>query len=179
MTIEIKKTFAKRETEKSEGGEIATVTLATPDKAFEGWTWEGKEIPAASVKAIVATYFFQSMSDAYAGETKLEAAKGLFNGKVDAMMNGTIGVRSSSGVDALTKIMRQFARQAYKASVSADEYKETYTDAETDAQNVILDAIVEANRKKLEPLAKAEQEKRKAEAEASAKLAASITVDVN
>lgn len=177
MTNQIEKTFAKRETEKSEGGEIATVTLEAPAKAFQGWTWDGKDIPEISVKNIIATYFFQSMSDAYAGEKTIADAQAMFDKKVEAMLDGTIGVRSSGGgVSELVRVMRQIARASYKAQVTKEVYKKEYTDADDAAKNALLDGIVENNRKALEKAAQAEIDKRNAEAKELAKLAGSIQI---
>lgn len=178
MTNTIAKTFAKRETEKSEGGEIGQVELVTPAKAFQGWTWNGKDIPEASVAAIVGTYFFQGLSDAYAASKTIDEAKGRFDGRVDAMLAGELGVRGSGGDGAseLQREMRKLVRKPLKDAKGADWYKANVTDADAADANVILDKLVEANVDKLTPIAEAQIKARKEQAKKANALATDIDV---
>lgn len=180
MTNTITKTFTKRETEKSEGGDIGRLDLVTPANAFEGWTLNGKPLPVESVNAIISTYFFQTFSDAYAGETKLDDATAMFDKKVQAALEGTIGTRASGGggVSLETSVARIVTRKLYKKSVDALTYKETITDVELSARNEFLDKVYENNIDKIKPQVEAEIEKRKAQAKAEAKLASSISFEV-
>lgn len=95
MTIfNVARVFTKRETEKSNwSGRIGSVELVADIAQFEV---DGKQLPQTSIDYLL-NFSLQSLQDAYAGADDLNEAVGNWTKKYDALLNGTIGVRSGGG----------------------------------------------------------------------------------
>lgn len=131
-------------------GKIGDVTFSVPKGKF---AINGTELPDQSV-AHLMTFALQTLQDAYAGAKSTDEALGAFNGKLDKLLNGTIGTRGSGdGADERTRVARQIVRGLVKAKYGAksSEWKTFIGLADAD-QNAKLDAIYNANTEKSEKL---------------------------
>lgn len=119
-------------------------------------------------------------NDATGGSDKTAADK---HAKVEEMIEGyyegvTSTRRVGSGVDELTKIMRQFAQALLKETQTKEVYKAKITDAEPADREKLLDSIIARNPKAFEEKAEAELARRKAEAAERAKLAEGLDLTI-
>lgn len=135
-------------------GEIGAATLQVmgTDKVV----LNGKELPGRSVEYLL-TFALQSLQDAYAGAKSSDEARAMFEKKLAAITDGTIGVRGSSGggVSELTKVSRSVAREMLRAAFakSGKSYGD-FTALSAADQNEKLDAIIEKHRDVVEGEAK-------------------------
>src|SRR5688500_18599972 len=84
-------------------GKIGDVVFTTPKGKY---AINGQELPESSV-AHLMTFALQTLQDAYAGAKSTDEALGAFNGKLDKLLNGTIGTRGSGdGADERTRVAR-------------------------------------------------------------------------
>lgn len=140
---EINRSFIKRATEKStwDGRVSSPVNLFIDDKG----AWyislgddKRKALGRESIEYLME-FSLQSLQDAYAGAESLTDATAKFDKKFAALVDGTIGVRTSSGgVDDETAAKRFVVRKLLKSK--GDETERT--DAE-------IDAIAAKNEKKI------------------------------
>lgn len=113
--------------------DVATVTL------------NGKDLPMGSVEYLL-NFALQSLQDAYAGSKTAAEAKGAFDGKLDKLIEGTIGTRSGgTGVSDETRISRQVVREVLRKSLTKEAYEAKYKD-----DDAAVDAVYAKNAAKLE-----------------------------
>jgi hypothetical protein len=131
-------------------GAIGAVELVTPKGK---WTLNGHELPESSISHL-AFFALQTLQDAYAGAKSTDEATAAFNGKLDKLLNGTIGTRGSGdGADERTRVARSIVRGVVKAkmgSKSPDWAK--FTGLSDDDQNAKLDEWFAANEAAFGPL---------------------------
>ena len=163
---EVSRTFALR---KFDGAKIGAVVLSAPKGK---WALDGQELSQASVEYLM-TFALQSLQDAYAGADTLAEAKAAFAKKLDAVKNGTIGVRTGGGgTDPLTAMMRQIARSDLKAAlIASGKGTKGFTAMDKAAQAEILDKVIAKDPERYEKGAKAEL---RARAEAAKKAADAV-----
>lgn len=116
---------------------------------------DGKALPDTSVQYLM-NFALQSLQDAYAGAKDATEAGANWQKKLDALIEGTVGVRSGGGgVDAMTKLCRAVAREILrsKMALAGKPYKD-FTAKDADEQNAVLDKIINANRDTIEAEAK-------------------------
>lgn len=142
-------------------GKIGHVELEAPNGK---WKLDGEELPASSIDHLL-TFALQTLQDAYAGADSADDAKGRWSKKRDALIAGTVGVRTG-GVDPVVAETRRLVRNAVKAKEGAEKVK-----AMTDDE---LDAIVAKNGDTFTNAAKASLELKRKQREDAAKLAASV-----
>ena len=130
-------------------GAIGSVTFAVPKGKY---TINGNELPESSV-AHLMTFALQTLQDAYAGAKSTDEALGAFNGKLDKLLNGTIGTRGSGdGADERTRVARQIVRGLVKAKLGGKSPEwATFTGLDDAAQNAKLDEWFTANEAALTP----------------------------
>jgi hypothetical protein len=139
MDIIVNRTFARRADDKA----IGEVSL----KGKAELTLDGKTLPAASVEYL-ANFGLQSLQDAYAGKESYEDAKAAWEAKRDALIAGTIGVRTG-GVDPWLADARKAFRPVYIAALAKAGKDKAYKDADSEGRNKMLDAAIEKNRDKV------------------------------
>ena len=97
-------------------GKVGDVVFAVPNGKY---TLNGTILPDASV-AHLMTFALQTLQDAYAGAKSTDEALGAFNGKLDNLLNGTIGTRGTGdGADERTRVARSVVHAAAKAKFGA------------------------------------------------------------
>lgn len=155
-------------------GAIGSVVFATPKGKY---TLNGTELPEASV-AHLMTFALQTLQDAYAGAKSTDEALGAFNGKLDKLLNGTIGTRGSGdGADERTRVARSVTMAAAKAKFGAKSPEwATFTGLSADDQATKLDGWYEANRAAFDPAVDEEMERRAAKRAAKSALAGSVDI---
>lgn len=155
-------------------GNIGAVTFATPKGKY---TLNGTELPEASV-AHLMTFALQTLQDAYAGAKSTDEALGAFNGKLDKLLNGTIGTRGSGdGADERTRVARSVTMSAAKAKFGAKSPEwATFTGLDDAAQAAKLDGWYEANREAFDPAIDEEMARRAARRDAKAALAGTVNI---
>lgn len=124
-------------------GKVGEVTFTAPRGKY---VLNGHELPEASVDHLL--YFaLQTLQDAYAGSKSTDEALGAFNGKLDKLLNGTIGTRSAGdGADERTRVARSIVRSAVKAKFGGKSPEwAKFTGLSDDEQNAKLDAWYAAN----------------------------------
>ena len=132
-------------------------------------TLNGKALPEAMVHYLM-NFSLQSLQDAYAGASSLTEATSWFEKKLEAIQNGTIGARQSSGATEETICQRLVARAAYLASGKVtDALKTALKEMDDEDANAFLDDLFGKNAAKL---ADAVSKKMAERAEARAKRAA-------
>lgn len=152
----------KRAFEHKTNGSIGAVHL----KAEVGKVTIGdKELPTRSVEYLL-TFALQSLQDAYAGAKSNEQAVGLFDKKLDALIAGTIGVRTGGGTSELERVTLQVVRAILKAKLTEEAFA-----AYKEDDDKVLEAF-EKNKAKLEPLVTERMEELAKERARKAKLAA-------
>jgi len=143
--MQVVREFAKRETQKSDwSGEIGRIVLETDATVMK---LNGKPIPLGSMEYLL-TFALQAFQDAYAGAQSLGDATGNFNKKLDAVIAGTIGVRSGGGtsVSDETRISRQVVREILRKKLDKTVYDRDYKD-----NDEAVDAAFAKNSEKLQP----------------------------
>lgn len=157
-------------------GTIGAVEFGVPKGKF---TLNGTELPDASV-AHLMTFALQTLQDAYAGAKNLAEATGAFNGKLDKLLNGTIGTRSSGdGADERTRVARSVTMSAAKAKFGAKSPEwATFTGLDDDAKNAKLDGWYAANAEAFDPAIDEELARRNARREAKTGLAATVAIEM-
>ncbi len=155
-------------------GHIGAVEFATPKGKY---VLNGTELPESSV-AHLMTFALQTLQDAYAGAKSTDEALGAFNGKLDKLLNGTIGTRAAGdGADERTRVARSVTMQAAKAKFGAKSPEwATFIGLDTDAQHAKLDAWYDANRAAFDPAIDEEMERRAAKRAAKSALAGSVDI---
>lgn len=174
--ITVNRVYEKRATEKSNWfGRIGMAELIMSAKGGElSATLNGKPLGEAMIGYLM-NFSLQSMQDAYAGASSLTEATAWFEKKLEAVQNGTVGARQSSGVSEEITVQRIVARAAYLASAKVSEADKTaFKEMSDDAANALLDGLFAKNREKLaEAVAKktaerAEQRRKRADEKAEA-----------
>lgn len=157
-------------------GAIGTVTLVGPKGKY---MLNDHELPEASVNHLL-TFALQTLQDAYAGAKSTDEALGAFNGKLDKLLNGTIGTRSSGdGADERTRVARSVTMAAAKAKFGSKSPEwATFTGLADDARNAKLDAWYAANRAAFDPAVDEEMARRAAKRDANKSLGGAITIDL-
>src|SRR5690606_4383520 len=113
----------------------------------EGFVLNGKPLPEASVRAII-NQGLQILQDTYAGVGKsktLDEAKAAFDNKLQALIEGTVGQRSSGGGRSpLEAMMHTIARESLRALLRAEgkPYK-TCTERDADEQAERLEKVID------------------------------------
>jgi hypothetical protein len=155
-------------------GNIGAVTFVTPKGKY---TLNGTELPDASV-AHLMTFALQTLQDAYAGAKSTDEALGAFNGKLDKLLNGTIGTRSGGdGADERTRVARSVTMSAAKAKFGAKSPEwATFTGLSDNDKNAKLDGWYAANAAAFDPAIDEEMARRAAKRDAKASLAGSVDI---
>lgn len=155
-------------------GKIGDVVFVTPKGKY---TINGQELPESSV-AHLMTFALQTLQDAYAGAKSTDEALGAFNGKLDKLLNGTIGTRGSGdGADERTRVARSVTMSAAKAKFGAKSPEwAKFTGLDDDAKNAKLDGWYEANRAAFDPAVDEEMTRRAAKRDAKASLAGTVNI---
>lgn len=150
-------------------GAIGSVALAGTAQL----TLDGKPLPSGSVEYLLI-FALQSLQDAYAGAQSADEAKANWEKKRDRLLDGTIGVRTSGGVDEATKVARSLIRDQLRKSPQWDAFKELAQSA----QDAKLDELFKRNEEALAPLVDQEVKRREAERKAKAKLQSAISIEL-
>lgn len=155
-------------------GAIGSVVFTVPKGKY---AINGHELPESSV-AHLMTFALQTLQDAYAGAKSTDEAQGAFNGKLDKLLNGTIGTRGSGdGADERTRVARSVVHAAAKAKFGAKSAEwATFTGLDDDARNAKLDAWFAANEDAFTPAVEEEMARRAAKRDAKAGLAATVNI---
>ena len=155
-------------------GNIGAVTLTAPKGKY---AINGNELPESSVNHLL-TFALQTLQDAYAGAKSTDEAQGAFNGKLDKLLNGTIGTRSGGdGADERTRVARSVTMAAAKAKFGAKSPEwATFTGLTDDERNAKLDGWYDANREAFDPAIDEEMARRAAKRDAKASLAGSVDI---
>lgn len=147
--FEMTRVYAKRETEKSDwAGAIGSATWEIESKSDVTMRLDGKELGANAI-AHLMNFALQTLQDAYAGAVDLNDAKGRFEKKRDAILNGTIGVRASGDGESETlRVTRKIVREKLKKNA---EKWAAFEKLDDDAKNTALDTIAAKNATALQP----------------------------
>lgn len=154
-------------------GAIGSVTFTVPKGKF---AINGNELPESSV-AHLMTFALQTLQDAYAGAKSTDEALGAFNGKLDKLLNGTIGTRGSGdGADERTRVARSVVHAAAKVKFGAKSADwKAFTELDDDARNAKLDAWFAANEAAFTPAVDEEMARRAAKRNANKALGESVS----
>lgn len=159
----------KREFNHRTHGEIGSVHLVAEVAKV---TVDGKELPGKSVEYLL-NFALQSLQDAYAGGKSQEEAKGLFDKKLAALMEGTIGTRTTGGGQSEeTRVTLQVVRSILKAKLTKEAYE-----AYKEDDDAVLAAFAK-NEAKLRPFVDERLAELKKERERKARLAAATELDI-
>lgn len=142
------------------------------------WTLDGQELPAASVEYLLR-FSLQSLQDAYAGADNAAEATAAWEKKRDALIAGTIGVRSGSGgEEPHMPFVRRLIRQALGADNKAkyDAIPSDDQKARADFLNGLFDGLDEEKRSKVEDMAKEQHAADLAAKKAAKEAAATLTI---
>lgn len=129
-------------------GEVGSAEFVAPDGTF---FLDGSVLPDASVRHLL-TFALQTLQDAYAGAENADEAIAAFLKKREKLLDGTLGERTGTGVDAFTAVMRQVVRPIVKAKLGGAVWK-TLSEPERIAR---IDAAFAKNDEKLRPLVEKE-----------------------
>jgi hypothetical protein len=153
-------------------GPVGSVTFTVPKGKY---AINGNELPESSV-AHLMTFALQTLQDAYAGAKSTDEALGAFNGKLDKLLNGTIGTRGSGdGADERTRVARSVVMSAAKAKFGAKSPEwATFTGLPDDEQTAKLDGWYADNKTAFDPAIDEEMARRAARRDAKAALAGSV-----
>jgi hypothetical protein len=155
MTIVITRSYAHRTF-----GAIGSVELTAPSGKY---MLDGKELPEQSVNHLL-TFALQTLQDAYAGADDAAEAIGTFGKKLNKLIAGTLGTRSSDGVDEFTTVARQMVRAAMKSKLGAKSRDWAAFTGLADAdQNAKLDANYAKNEAHFKPFVEAKVAERAAD----------------
>jgi len=151
--VEFKRDFAHRTY-----GAIGSVELAAMVGDIK---LDGQVLPDTSVEYLL-NFALQSLQDAYAGAKDAKEAQALWAKKRDALIAGTIGVRTGgAGVDEATAVARIIVRQYAKAKLGAKSKEWAKFTGLSDAdQNAKLDEWHKANEAAFADAIKAELKRR-------------------
>lgn len=156
-------------------GRIGAVEL-TVDKGK--WTLDGKELPERSIEYLM-NFALQSLQDAYAGADSLTDAQAAFEKKRDAIIAGTIGLRSAStSEEPHMPFVRAIIRKALGDANKA-KYEAIPSDDQTARKeflNSLFEGLDEEKRAKVEAIAKQQYEADLAAKRAAKAAAATITL---
>lgn len=150
--------------------EIGTVTI------------NGQVVPEKGVEHLL-NFAFQSLQDAYAGQTVETDAVAAFNDKLARILDGTIGVRvAGDGVSAVQAEMRSLSRPQVKAAYDRDNGKDAWKGLDEATRVSIIDSVIESQpddvKAALNKAAVESIEKKRAEAASKAALIGSIGLAV-
>ena len=163
MAHTVARVFTKRETEKSAwSGRVGHAELFVSDDG--AWTLDGKVLPRVSIEYLM-NFSLQSLQDAYAGADSMDEAQANWTKKYNALVEGTIGQRSSDGVDEETRVARKVVLAALIAKYGKDS-------EQAKSDEAALDALFEKNKKAFAPIV-ADEMARLAEQRAAKKAIAS------
>jgi hypothetical protein len=138
----------------------------------------GMPLGADSVEYLL-TFALQSLQDAYAGAKTEAEAQAAFAKKRDAVIAGTIGQRTSSGISEETRVARQVVRALLKAKFGAKSQAwAEFTGKDDKAQDEYLDEVFAKNKAKLQSAVDARLEELKREREAKRKLGAGVEIEL-
>lgn len=157
-------------------GNIGEVTFVAPKGKF---TLNGQELPESSVAHLMG-FALQTLQDAYAGAKSTDEALGAFNGKLDKLLNGTIGTRGSGdGVDERTRVARSVVMSAAKAKFGAKSPEwATFTGLDDGDKNAKLDSWYDANKDAFDPAIDEEMARRAARRDSKTALGASVAIEM-
>lgn len=158
-------------------GHIGAVTFTVPDGEYR---LNGAVLPESSVRHLLETYALQSLQDAYAGAKSTDEALGSFNKRLDALLNGTMGVRGSGdGADYRTIVMRSVVgvTASAKFGPKSPEWL-AFLELEDDERNAKLAAWYEANKETFDPAIDEEIERRAAKKAAKEALRGSVAIEM-
>lgn len=157
-------------------GAIGAVAFVTPNGKY---TINGTVLPESSV-AHLMTFALQTLQDAYAGAKSTDEALGAFNGKLDKLLNGTIGTRSAGdGADERTRVARSVTMAAAKAKFGAKSPAwATFTGLSDEDKNAKLDGWYAANAAAFDPAVDEEMARRAAKRDANKSLGASVAIEM-
>ena len=179
-SFEIDRVYNKRETEKSAwSGHIGGVKLTLSSKADIEVTLDGKPLGANAINHLL-NFALQTLQDAYAGAASLAEAKGAFEKKRDAILEGTIGVRQSGdGESEELRVSRKIMAEKLRAKFKGTEKWAVFEALGADERNAKLDELFAKNREALASEVSAEiarlAEMRKAKAQ---RLATTVEIDL-
>lgn len=153
-------------------GKVGDVTFTTPKGKY---AINGTELPDASV-AHLMTFALQTLQDAYAGAKSTDEALGAFNGKLDKLLNGTIGTRSAGdGADERTRVARSVVMSAAKAKFGAKSPEwVAFTRLDDAEQAAKLDEWFAEHRETFDPAVDEEMARREARRVAKTALAGTV-----
>lgn len=157
-------------------GAIGAVTFEAPKGRY---AINGAALPDSSV-AHLMTFALQTLQDAYAGAKSTDEALGAFNGKLDKLLNGTIGTRAAGdGASERTRVERSIMLAAAKAKFGSKSPEwATFTGLDDDAKNAKLDAWYAKNETELSGAVDDEMAARAAKRERNAKMAGSVAIEM-
>lgn len=175
--METTRNFVKRDSEKATWSgtvhEPVKLTVDAPAKGKVEFSLDGKVLPEASA-AYLINFALQSLQDAYAGAESLADAQGRFGKKYDALVAGTIGVRTGGSEESeFERVSRRMmlAKVRDKYGKDSDEFKK-FDALDDDTKAEKLDALFVKNEAAMRPAVEAEIERlaelRKAKAAAKA-----------
>lgn len=155
-------------------GVIGAVTLSAPKGKY---AINGNDLPESSVSHLLH-FALQTLQDAYAGAKSTDEALGAFNGKLDKLLNGTIGTRGSGdGADERTRVARSVTMAAAKAKFGAKSPEwATFTGLDDDERNAKLDGWYTANAAAFDPAIDEEMARRAAKRDANKALGGAIEI---
>lgn len=137
----------------------------------------GKPIPDSSIEYLL-TFALQSLQDAYAGAKTEAEAKGGWEKKLDAIVNGTLGTRGTgTTVSEEQAVGRIVVRRKYKAQLSKEDYKK-FNKLPVEDQLRKIDATLANNLAKLSQEIADEMNERKREKARLAGLAANVGLEL-
>jgi len=158
----------KREFAHKTHGQIGQVHLTADVTKV---TIAGKEIPSKSVEYLL-NFALQSLQDAYAGAKNEGEARGMFEKKLAALVEGTIGLRTGTSVSEETRVAISVTRAILKANLTAEAFAKYKDD-----DDAVL-AAFEKNRDKVQPHVDARIAELRKERERKAKLAKGFALDI-
>lgn len=120
-------------------GDIGKVTFTAPKGEY---AIDGKALPESSVNHLLM-FALQTLQDSYAGAKDAAEAQGAFNGKLDKLLAGTIGARSSGGgVTEREKVARIIVGDWFRgAYAKGTPERAKYDEADGPGKYAILDKI--------------------------------------
>lgn len=145
--MKIERTFATRDTSLAGVVEFGEVTLEA-DK-LPAMTFNGKSLPEASIEYLLARGL-QCLQDSYAGvggpNKTVDEAKAAFDGLMVKLAEGTVGIRTGSGVgvDPVTNEARKIMRWLIAAK-DAKLYAKAFKGQPLSVVGELLDTYIDKN----------------------------------
>lgn len=171
QTVNVNRVYETRESSRLGQVRIGQVE-AVIDVA--GFTINGQPVHPAGVEHLLH-FAFQSLQDAYAGAENEPDARAAFNGKLERILKGTIGVREAgSGVSALMSAIRTLLRPDVKAAHGAETWKAMLEDARLAAIDAVWEDQDDDTKAAYTAAAQEELDRKRAEAERLAKVKAGL-----